>query len=179
MLADEETGELRWRRPPGREAVVLGSDEDGLDRPRSQLPEETRVLAGVGDHEVGGAEGCAVERQESACGQRAVAEAAAVADERVPEGDEWAEDDRSTVPGSARSPQVQVARIPDEDCVGRRACLEPQPRLRGRQARQGCDVDAPLVLAAVPNGLVPLDYQDKESGTPSDKSVPVRVRRAA
>jgi anaerobic selenocysteine-containing dehydrogenase len=29
------------------------------------------------------------------------------------------------------------------------------------------------------NGLVPLDYQDKESGTPSYKSVPVHVRRAA
>ena len=29
------------------------------------------------------------------------------------------------------------------------------------------------------NGLVPLDYQDKESGTPSYKSVPVRIRRAA
>jgi len=28
------------------------------------------------------------------------------------------------------------------------------------------------------NGLVPLDYQDKESGTPSYKSVPVRIRRA-
>jgi molybdopterin-dependent oxidoreductase alpha subunit len=29
------------------------------------------------------------------------------------------------------------------------------------------------------NGLVPLDYQDKESGTPSYKSVPVRIRKAA
>jgi molybdopterin-dependent oxidoreductase alpha subunit len=29
------------------------------------------------------------------------------------------------------------------------------------------------------NGLVPLDYQDKESGTPSYKSVPVHVRKAA
>jgi anaerobic selenocysteine-containing dehydrogenase len=29
------------------------------------------------------------------------------------------------------------------------------------------------------NGLIPLDYQDKESGTPSYKSVPVRIRRAA
>ena len=29
------------------------------------------------------------------------------------------------------------------------------------------------------NGLVPLDYQDKESGTPSYKSIPVRIRRAA
>ena len=29
------------------------------------------------------------------------------------------------------------------------------------------------------NGLVPLDYQDKASGTPSYKSVPVHVRRAA
>ena len=29
------------------------------------------------------------------------------------------------------------------------------------------------------NGLVPLDYQDKQSGTPSYKSVPVRIRRAA
>ena len=29
------------------------------------------------------------------------------------------------------------------------------------------------------NGLVPLDYQDKESGTPSYKSVPVHIRRAA
>jgi len=29
------------------------------------------------------------------------------------------------------------------------------------------------------NGLVPLDYRDKESGTPSYKSVPVDVRRAA
>jgi anaerobic selenocysteine-containing dehydrogenase len=29
------------------------------------------------------------------------------------------------------------------------------------------------------NGLVPLDYHDKESGTPSYKSVPVRIRRAA
>jgi anaerobic selenocysteine-containing dehydrogenase len=28
------------------------------------------------------------------------------------------------------------------------------------------------------NGLVPLDYQDKQSGTPSYKSVPVRIRRA-
>jgi anaerobic selenocysteine-containing dehydrogenase len=28
------------------------------------------------------------------------------------------------------------------------------------------------------NGLVPLDYQDKESGTPSYKSVPVRIRRS-
>jgi molybdopterin-dependent oxidoreductase alpha subunit len=28
------------------------------------------------------------------------------------------------------------------------------------------------------NGLVPLDYQDKESGTPSYKSVPVHIRRA-
>ncbi len=29
------------------------------------------------------------------------------------------------------------------------------------------------------NGLVPLDYQDKESGTPSYKSVPVHIRRTA
>jgi molybdopterin-dependent oxidoreductase alpha subunit len=29
------------------------------------------------------------------------------------------------------------------------------------------------------NGLVPLDFRDKESGTPSYKSVPVRVRKAA
>ncbi|MGY3528117.1 FdhF/YdeP family oxidoreductase [Bradyrhizobium sp. USDA 4452] len=29
------------------------------------------------------------------------------------------------------------------------------------------------------NGLVPLDYQDKESGTPSYKSVPVHIRRPA
>jgi molybdopterin-dependent oxidoreductase alpha subunit len=29
------------------------------------------------------------------------------------------------------------------------------------------------------NGLVPLDYQDKESGTPSYKSVPVHIRKAA
>jgi molybdopterin-dependent oxidoreductase alpha subunit len=29
------------------------------------------------------------------------------------------------------------------------------------------------------NGLVPLDYQDKDSGTPSYKSVPVRIRKAA
>src|ERR1700743_572547 len=29
------------------------------------------------------------------------------------------------------------------------------------------------------NGLVPLDYQDKESGTPSYKSVPVHITRAA
>jgi molybdopterin-dependent oxidoreductase alpha subunit len=29
------------------------------------------------------------------------------------------------------------------------------------------------------NGLVPLGYQDKESGTPSYKSVPVRIRRSA
>ena len=29
------------------------------------------------------------------------------------------------------------------------------------------------------NGLVPLDYQDEESGTPSYKSVPVRIHRAA
>jgi hypothetical protein len=28
------------------------------------------------------------------------------------------------------------------------------------------------------NALVPLDYIDKESGTPSYKSVPVRVKRA-
>ncbi len=36
-------------------------------------------------------------------------------------------------------------------------------------------------VAAYPetNGLVPLDYQDQESGTPSYKSVPVHVRRAA
>jgi len=29
------------------------------------------------------------------------------------------------------------------------------------------------------NGLVPLDHRDKESGTPSYKSVPVRIRRTA
>ena len=29
------------------------------------------------------------------------------------------------------------------------------------------------------NSLVPLDYCDKESGTPSYKSVPVRIHRAA
>jgi hypothetical protein len=36
-------------------------------------------------------------------------------------------------------------------------------------------------VAAYPetNSLVPRDYQDLESGTPSYKSVPVQVRRAA
>jgi anaerobic selenocysteine-containing dehydrogenase len=29
------------------------------------------------------------------------------------------------------------------------------------------------------NGLIPMGYQDKESGTPSYKSLPVRVRQAA
>ena len=29
------------------------------------------------------------------------------------------------------------------------------------------------------NGLVPLNYRDKESGTPSYKSMPVHVRRVA
>jgi anaerobic selenocysteine-containing dehydrogenase len=29
------------------------------------------------------------------------------------------------------------------------------------------------------NCLIPIDYQDKESGTPSYKSVPVRISKAA
>jgi hypothetical protein len=29
------------------------------------------------------------------------------------------------------------------------------------------------------NNLCPLDYQDKESGTPSYKSLPIRVRKVA
>ena len=56
----------------------------------------------------------------------------------------------------------------------------------GRQRRLSLtviahDIARGSVAAYYPeaNGLVPLDYQDKESGTPSYKSVPVHIRRAA
>jgi anaerobic selenocysteine-containing dehydrogenase len=59
--------------------------------------------------------------------------------------------------------------------------------LPSRQARRlqltaiAYDIAPGSVAAYYPeaNGLVPLDYQDKESGTPSYKSVPVRVRKSA
>jgi len=56
----------------------------------------------------------------------------------------------------------------------------------GRQRRLSLtviahDIARGSVAAYYPeaNGLVPLDYQDKESGTPSYNSVPVHIRRAA
>ena len=55
-----------------------------------------------------------------------------------------------------------------------------QPRRLGLTAIAH-DIARGSVAAYYPeaNGLVPLDYQDKESGTPSYKSVPVRIRKAA
>src|SRR5205823_5680813 len=57
------------------------------------------------------------------------------------------------------------------------------PSTAGRQLRLTAiahDIARGSVAAYYPeaNGLIPLDYQDKESGTPSYKSVPVHVRKA-
>jgi formylmethanofuran dehydrogenase subunit D len=43
-----------------------------------------------------------------------------------------------------------------------------------------CDISEGSVAAYYPeaNCLIPIDCQDKESGTPSYKSVPVRVSKA-
>jgi anaerobic selenocysteine-containing dehydrogenase len=58
----------------------------------------------------------------------------------------------------------------------------PSPQIRRlRLTAIAHDIAPGSVAAYYPeaNCLVPMDYQDKASGTPSYKSVPVRLRKAA
>jgi molybdopterin-dependent oxidoreductase alpha subunit len=67
------------------------------------------------------------------------------------------------------------------DLVEVETALPPSGRYRLRLTAIAHDIARGSVAAYYPeaNTLVPLDYQDKESGTPSYKSVPVQVRRAS
>jgi anaerobic selenocysteine-containing dehydrogenase len=67
------------------------------------------------------------------------------------------------------------------DLVEVETALPSRPGRRLGLTAIAYDIARGSVAAYYPeaNGLIPLDYQDKESGTPSYKSIPVRIRKAA
>src|SRR4029079_8670338 len=118
QLADEERDEALGRSPAGTEEPLLGTDEADRDLVEAcELREEARVCRGVGDHDIGGTEGPAVDRLERARGERARTKASAVADERVGERDERVEDHRASPCSASRRGKVEVAGVPDDQRV--------------------------------------------------------------
>src|SRR5262249_23648824 len=121
QLADEQARERLARGPGGKGGAVLRADEADLEafrRQPGQLGEADGVRAGIRDHDVGCAQGPAVDRREHAGRKRAGLEARAVVDEGVGQRDEGVEDDRSATGGPSRGGQVDVTRVADEDDVG-------------------------------------------------------------
>jgi hypothetical protein len=51
-----------------------------------------------------------------------------------------------------------MARIADDDCVGWRGRAQPQASLGGCEARERGEAERPLVLTALPDRFVQLDY---------------------
>jgi hypothetical protein len=74
QLPDEEAREGPPRRPARAEEALLGPDETDLDALRGQprdAREVRRIAAGVGDDEIGGPQGVAVDRVQRPGGERA------------------------------------------------------------------------------------------------------------
>ena len=77
-------------------------------------------------------------------------------------------------PTNANQIRLQTSRIGQEH---RPIRYQLPARLSFRQGQAPIPAQRAAIAAYCPeaNGLVPLDYQDEESGTPSYKSVPVRT----
>ncbi len=116
--------------PARPEEWLVGAHErdgDGVLGEPEGPPEERRVRLGVGDHEVGAAEGAVVDRPQHSRRRRARPEARTVADERVVQRHERVEDDRPSARDPLRRGHVEVPRVADDDDV--RIVLAP-PRER-------------------------------------------------
>src|SRR5205814_2931656 len=139
------------------EDALLGADETDLDFVARQVPEpgeEVSVRRGVGDDEVGGPKGAAVDRPEQPAGRRPRPEALAIGDERVVEGDERVEH-HGPWPGHAPSRcQIEVARVPNDQLVEVLARPPEEARFRQRQPGQRPRAGPPFVRASLPDGNV-------------------------
>ena len=160
QLADEEAGEGLGPLPAGPEEALLGSDEADLDPPRAQLAEERRMRLGVDDDEIGGAKCVAVESGERPGRQASAAKPPAVADERVGERDERVEDDRPAPCCMLGRGQVEVTGVADEHHVEGLLGRPSQPGLGRSEPKGDPRARPPLVLAPVPDRLVPLAHFD-------------------
>ncbi len=163
QLADEERGERLLRIPRRLEHALLRADEAHLEpvaRQFGQAGKEVGVRARVGDDEVGAPECSPVDRAKSSLGKRATPKSPAVLHERVRERDERVEDDRRPTRCPARSEQVEMSGVTDEDDV----CLRPAPgeeaQLRAQEPRGGSGAERPLLLLSLPDRLVALDHLD-------------------
>ena len=121
QLADEEGVKGRLGLPAGPEQAVLGADEADLHPVRREaelLAEEPAVGLGVGDDDVRPPERATVDAADDARGGRAAAEAPAVVDERVVQGDERIEDDGPPSSHTLRGGQVEVPGVADDERIG-------------------------------------------------------------
>src|SRR5204863_8831754 len=145
-LADEECRERLSRRPPGREEPVLGADEAHSDVVSArEWAEEMRVRFGVGDDEVGGTEGTEVDPLQRAGREGARTEAAAVADERVRERDEWVEHHRPPARRTPRRRQVEMSWVADDERVEAAGTACEQPGFCRREAQRASRAGGPAL----------------------------------
>jgi len=113
-----------------------------------------------GNHEVGDAQGPAVDDPEDARREQALPEPAAIADERVMERDQRVEDERPPAGYASRMRHVEVPRIADEDDVERVVVREAEPELGDEEAKRHRPADGPVVAPGLEDGLVVLDHID-------------------
>src|SRR5262249_21284119 len=154
QLADEQARERLARGPAGTEKPFLRADEADLDafrRQPGQLGEADGVRAGIRDHDVGCAQGPAVDRREHAGRKRAGLEAGAVVDEGVGQRDEGVEDDRSATGGPSRGGQVELTRVADDDDVEVDSRFPEEAELGRSQPRRGARARLPALAAPVPD----------------------------
>ena len=119
--------------------------------------------SGVRDDEVGRAKRVTVDPLEHACGERALTEPAAVADERVGKRNERIEDHRTATCGSSCRRQVEVARVPDDERVEAVGTAGEQSGLGCRKTERTRRPCAPAVTDAIPDRNVLFVHLDAGS----------------
>ncbi len=177
QLADEQRVERGARLPARAEEPVLGADEadsHAVGRETELVPEEPRVLLGVGHDEVGSPEGATVDELQHACGGAATPETAPVAHEGVVEGYERVEDDGLAVGDALRGGKVEMPGVAHDQRVDAAARTLAQDPLGLGEPCELSQADRPVV-ALLPHRPVPLEHLDAHSPQAGDHLRVARV----
>ncbi len=114
----------------------------------------------VGDDEISRAERPTVDAAKDSSRQRACAEAAAIADQRVGQRDEGIEDDRASSRGPSRCGEIEMSGVSDQDDVRARQAPGEQAHLGEQQTGGRAWAERPFLFPPFPDRLVALDHVD-------------------
>ena len=160
---------------PGRNSRSSARSRPRAAPPRlRQLGEVAGVLGGVGDDEVGAAQGEPVDLPQHAGRRRAGREAAAILDERLVQRDERVEEHGPTAGDPPCGGDVEVTWVADDDGVEASSPPAEEPRLAS-PIRAAAPTPSDHLPPPLPHARMPLDDVDARAAQARDHLGVARV----